>query len=248
YDGLLAFYQNALTQNPNVRLLLLTHIGHRTGLMVPVKEITAMARKMNVDVIVDVAHSFGQIDINIADIGADFVGFNLHKWIGAPIGAGAMYIKKERLADISPNPSAEGDELQHIWGRVHTGTVNFATMLTLPAAFAYHNQVGGPNIEARLRYLRDLWVEQVKDLQNLQVLTPQDQRLHAGITSFRLQGKTSVKDNKAIVEQLLERYKIFTTHRDGVANGACVRVTPSLYTSADDINKFATALRQIAKT
>ncbi len=246
YDGLLAFYEQALTNNPQVRLLLLTHIGHRTGLMMPIKQITEMARKLGVDVIADVAHSFGQVDIKIDDIGAGFIGFNLHKWVGAPIGAGVMYIKKQRLQDISPNPSAEGHELDTTAGRVHTGTVNFATVLTLPAAFEYHDQVGGLQIEHRLRYLRSLWVSGLKDLEAVQVLTPEDDRLHAGITSFRLRGRTSVADNKAIVEQLLADHNIFTTHRSGVAKGACVRVTPAIYNSADDIAKLTQALRKLA--
>ena len=164
YDGLLAFYQKALTDHPDVRLLLLTHVGHRTGLMMPVKQITEMARQHGVDVIVDVAHSFGQIDIKIDDIGGDFIGFNMHKWVGAPVGVGVMYIKKQRLQDISPNPSAEGAELETTPGRIHPGTVNFAAVMTLPAAFEYHDQVGGLQIEHRLRYLRSLWVNELKDL------------------------------------------------------------------------------------
>ena len=246
YDGLLTFYEQALTDYPDVKLLLLTHIGHRTGLMMPIKQITEMARRHGVDVIADVAHSFGQIDIKIKDIDADFIGFNLHKWIGAPVGVGVMYIKKQRLQDISPNPSAESYELEITSGRVHPGTVNFAAVMTLPAAFEYHDQVGGLQIEHRLRYLRSLWVNEIKDLDGIQVLTPEDDRLHAGITSFRLRGRTSIADNTAIVETLLTDHNIFTTHRGGVATGACVRVTPAIYNSGDDIAKLVQALRKLA--
>jgi selenocysteine lyase/cysteine desulfurase len=248
HQGLLDFYQQALNDNPKVKLLLLTHIGHRTGLLIPVREITKMARAKGVDVIVDVAHSYGQMDIRVDDLGADFLGFNLHKWIGAPIGVGAMYIRKNRVEDISPNLSAADSEKAGIEGRVHTGTTNFAAVMAVPDAFDYHIQVGRANKEARLRYLRNLWVNAVSDIDNLDVLTGNDPRLHAGITSFRFKGITSVAGNKAIVERLVNDHRIFTTHRDGVAKGACVRVTPSIYNHKDDCLRLAEALHAIAKT
>ncbi|MFX7800673.1 aminotransferase class V-fold PLP-dependent enzyme, partial [Acinetobacter baumannii] len=81
-------------------LLLLTHVSHRTGLVMPVAEIVRMAKARGIDCIVDAAHSWGQLDIKVGDLEADFVGFNLHKWIGAPLGIGFLYIKKDRLDSI----------------------------------------------------------------------------------------------------------------------------------------------------
>jgi len=246
YDSLIEFYRAALANHPKVRLLLLTHIGHRTGLQIPVREITQMARAAGVDVIVDAAHSYGQLDVKIDDIGADFIGFNLHKWIGAPLGVGAMYIRESRLGAIAPNLSAAPSEKDGIEGRIHTGTTNFAALMTVPDAFDYHARVGAANKEARLRYLRDVWVDEVRDIKNLSVLTGNDPRLHGGITSFRFAGKTSVADNKAIVGRLLKDHGIFSVHRDGVAKGACVRITPSIYNSVDDVRQLARALRALS--
>ncbi len=248
HDDLVAFYDAALAANPKVLLMLLTHVSHRTGLLMPARAIIAAARRRGVDVIVDAAHSFGQIDMTLEDLGADFVGFNLHKWIGAPIGAGLMYIRPSRLADISPNPSSQGDELRRTDGRVHTGTSNFAAFMTVPDALDYHDRIGPLAIAARLRHLRNLWVTAAKDVPGLQILTPDDERLHAGMTSFRFAGKTSVEDNKAIVERLVRDFGIFTVHRDGVAKGACVRVTPAIYNSAGDVLRLADALKKIART
>ena len=132
-------------------------------------------------------------------------------------------------------------------GRVHTGTANFAAYMTLPNAFDYHQSLGPKRIEARLRYLRHVWVSRVRDVAGLTILTPHDQRLHAGMTSFRLAGKTSVADNRAIVETLIRDHGIFTVHRDGVAKGACVRVTPAVYNSAKEFEHLAQALRDLTK-
>ncbi len=245
FDGLIDTYRQALEANPNVRLLLLTHISHRTGLMIPVREIVKMARGFNVDCIVDAAHSWGQIDFRMEDLGADFIGFNLHKWIGAPIGAGLMYIRRDRLTDISPDISERPEGVGMIYHRIHTGTTNFATFLTLKDALDFHELVGPARKAARVAYLRDLWAEEMRDDDRIEILTPPDRRLHAAITSFRFRDVTSVEDNKAIVKALVDKHRIFTVHRDGVANGACVRVTPTLYNTPDQAFQLVRALHSL---
>lgn len=245
YDTLLETYRTALTQNPKVRLLLLTHISHRTGLKVPVREIVDMARGFGVDCIVDAAHSWGQTDFRMEDLGADFVGFNLHKWIGNPIGAGLMYIRRERLDAIAPNISERPEGIGEAFHRIHTGTTNFATFLTINDALDFHELVGPKPKEARIAYLRNLWVDEMRDDPRIEILAPDDPRLHAGITSFRIRGKTSVQDNKAIVETLVKQHSIFTVHRTGPAKGACVRVTPTLYNTPEQCLQLVSALRSV---
>lgn len=243
YDEIQDFYRRALDENPKVRLLLLTHISHRNGLKIPVREIVEMARAREVDCVVDAAHSWGQTDFRIDDLGADFVGFNLHKWIGGPIGAGLMYIRRTRLDAVSPDISERPDGRGAIHNRIHTGTTNFATFLTLGDALDFHQLVGPENKAARLSYLRDFWVGAVRNLPGLEILTCDDPRMHAGITSFRVTGKTGAKDNQDIVARLVADHGVFTTHRTGLARGACIRVTPALYNSADDCVRLADALR-----
>ena len=235
-------YRDALSRHPNTRLLLLTHISHRTGLVVPVREISEIAHEQGVDVVVDAAHSWGQMDFKAPDLGADFVGFNLHKWIGAPIGVGVMYIRHDRLSDIDPNMSAGPGESGSIHGRVHTGTSNFAAYMSVPDAFAFQDSMGWPQKAARLNYLRNLWVSECRTAEGIEILTPDDARMHAGITSFRFRGMTTPEENKAIAAYLLDRHGVFTVHRTGVAAGACVRVTPGYYNSAKDMKRAATAI------
>ena len=245
HDGLVAFYKKALADNPSVKLLLLTHISHRTGLTMPVKEIIANAKKVGVDCIVDAAHSWGQMDFKADDLGADFVGYNLHKWIGAPIGVGLIYVRQGCLDRIDPDPGAGEWEIDKLSGRVHAGTRDFAAVLTLPEALKFAIDIGPALKAQRIAYLRNQWVEASRGLPGLQILTPDDPRLHAGITSFRLEGVTSPEDNAALAERLLAEFNIFTVFRDGVAAGSCVRVTPSLYNSADDAMALAKALKTI---
>ena len=245
YQSLIDTYDSALQRLPSCRLVLLTHLSHRTGLVLPVHEIAELARKRGADVIVDAAHSWGQIDFKIPDLKADFVGVNLHKWIGAPIGNGVLYIRKERLSDIDPYLGEQGPHSDAIAVRVHTGTTNMAAVLTVPAAIDFHEHIGVKNKETRLRALRDRWVQSIVEHPGIEILTPQDARLYAGITSFRFKGKTSKADNVAISRRLADEHGILTIFRDGPAKGCCVRVTPACYTSFNDVDKLAPALRKM---
>ena len=246
-SAVLQAYDQALRANPGTRLLLLTHVSHRTGLVMPVAEIAAMAKARGVEVILDAAHSWGQMDFKATDFGVDFIGFNLHKWIGAPLGVGCLYIAKHRLADID---RAFGDEdwpASDIRSRVHTGTYNFAAFLTLPAALSVHQAIGPQAKALRLRYLRDRWVSRVREVPQLEILTPDEPGMSAGITSFRFAGKTSAADNNALVTRLKDQYGIFAVRRGGVAKGQCIRISPALYNDERDMDKLAAALRDMAR-
>jgi len=241
-QAILDAYAKAISETPRLKLILLTHVSHRTGLVIPAKEIAAMAREKNIDVILDAAHSWGQLDFEIADLGVDFIGFNLHKWIGAPVGLGFLYIRKGRLDAIDRHYGDGSFGPNDIRTRVHTGTANFAAVLTLPFALKFHAAIGTPAKAARLRFLRDRWVEQARALPDIEVLTPDEPGLAAGITSFRVRNKGSREDNNALVAALRDRHKVLTVRRDGVTRGQCIRVSPALYTTEDEVDRFVAAL------
>ena len=241
-QAVLDAYAQVLEANPKTRLLLLTHVSHRTGLVMPVAEIVRMAKARGVDTIIDAAHSWGQLDVKVGDLEADFVGFNLHKWIGAPLGVGFLYIRKDRLDSIDRDLGDEDFAETDIRSRVHTGTINFATVLTVPTAIALHQEIGTAAKQARLRHLRDYWVSRVRAFKGLEILTPDEAGLYGALTSFRLSGKTGKADNDAIVARLRDEHKVLTVRRAGVAKGQCIRVTPALYTDETDLDRLVEAL------
>lgn len=243
YENLIETYREAFARTPRLKLVLLTHMSHRHGLVLPVREIAAMARERGAEVIVDCAQSFYQLPFRIPDFGVDFVGMNFHKWVGAPLGAAAIWIRKGRTDAIAPAPALPDAPADSVQGRIHQGTVDFAPQLTIPAALDFQQTIGVPAKLARLRYLRDRWVRQVRGVDGIDVLLPDDPRLYGATTSFRLNGRTSAADNIAITDQLLERYGIMTVHRVGLADGTCIRVTPSLFTSVAEVDRLASALR-----
>ena len=237
-------YQAAFDANRTIRMVLLTHLSHRTGLVVPVADIATMARERGIDAIVDAAHSIGQLDFKLPDLKADFIGMNLHKWIGAPLGCGAIYVRRERLDAIDPDP-AENPKSRDILTKVHTGTPDYAAHLTVPNALAFQASIGAGRRASRLQALRDGWVKQVEGLPQVQIFTPDDPSMHGAITSFRIRGRTSHEDNVALAKTLLDKHRIFTVHRDGLASGSCVRVTPALASRMSDCDALAAAIRSI---
>ncbi|WP_245966183.1 aminotransferase class V-fold PLP-dependent enzyme [Sphaerisporangium album] len=244
-QAVLDTYERALDEHPKVRLLLLSHMNNRTGLVVPVREIVAMARHRGVDVIVDAAHSWGQLHFTVDDLDADFAVFSLHKWMGAPLGSGFAYIRKHRLADVDAAFADETYPAGDIRSRVHSGTMDVAPILTVGAALDFHGALGAAAKQARLRYLRDRWVRQVRDIKGMQILTPDEPGMYGAITSFRLAGRTSAADNLAIADHLMDKHRIFTVQRGGVTAGGCVRVTPALFTTADHVDRLAAALHDL---
>jgi len=246
HDGLIAFYTDAIARTPQLKLVLLTHMVHRNGLVLPVKEITAFARARGVQVIVDAAQSFAHIDFKLPDFGADFVGMNFHKWVGAPLGVAALWIRASAIPQIAPaRDELEADD-SDAQSRLHLGTFDFAPLLTVPAAFDFQARITVPTKLKRLQMLRNRWVQPVRGIDGVEVLLPDDPRLYGASTSFRLKGRTSTADNIGITDALLERFNIMSVHRSGLADGSCVRITPSLFTTLAEVDALAPALRTLA--
>jgi isopenicillin-N epimerase len=242
--SLIEAYAEAFERHPNLKLVLLTHLGHRTGLVIPVQEIARLARERGIDVILDAAHSWRQLDFNLPDLDCDFVGMNGHKWLAAPLGVGILHIRKSALSRIDRDQTSGVEGPETIGQRLGTGTLNSAAFLTVGTALDFDNGIGMTRKAARLRALRGRWVHQVMDLPAVQILTPEDPELYGAITAFRLRGQTSGTQNTALARRLLEDHRIFTVDR-GLSSGGCVRVTPALFNSMQDMDALANALKEI---
>ena len=242
--NILTSYEDVLKKTPNAKLMLVTHLCHRTGLVNPVKEIIALAREHGVTCILDTAQAVGQMPVDIKEIDADFAGFSLHKWVGAPLGAGAMYIRKSRLNDIEPCLGNSEDPADDIRSRIDSGTYNFAATLTIPTAITFHNQLTVERKRARLQYLRNYWVSRVREIDGVKILTPDDPARYGATTSFRLKGMKSFEQAKRVQDLFLAKYNVLTVARKGITQGAAVRVTPALYNTAAEVDKLVLAIQQ----
>ena len=244
FDSLLTTYREAFVRYPRLKLMALTHVTHRTGLVMPVKAIAAAAREHGVDVILDGAHALGQLAFDLEELGIAFAAYNLHKWIGAPLTLGFLYIAPERLGDIDPDMGEMHFPITDIRARTPYSTPNIPALLTLPLVLEEHWAMGGAAAKgARLNYLRNLWVRAARELPGIEVLTPDDPRLCCGIASMRF---TAHNDQQSMVERLLNDYNLFTVVRSGAACGPCIRITPGLTTTAADMAQLITALTELS--
>ncbi len=238
-DEIVSLYERAITAKTKV--MLVTHMVHRTGQIMPVAKIAAMARCYGVDVMVDAAHSFAHLDYQLPDLGADFVAVNLHKWLGAPLGVGLVYIRQPRIADIAPLYGDTRTAADNIHKLAHVGTVPPAPILNILDALDFHQRIGSHNKEARLRYLSQYWLKQVRGLPYVEVLTPRDPARSCAIAAFRVDGMAS----QQVAQRLMAEHKLFTVVRE-IDGRDGVRVTPHLFTRLRDLDTLVAAIRQIS--
>ena len=235
-DEIVEQYRKMITDKTKV--ILLTHVSNINGLIVPVKKIAAMAKEKGIDTITDSAHALGQLPFSLPALGSDFVGMNLHKWIGNPIGAGVLYIKKERIKEMNVlfGDVNTGDD--NITKLAHFGTTPFAVIMTIPDSLAFHKLMDVEKVSKRLHYLKSIWINELKEVSNVEIVTPPE--LSCAIASFRMKDKKT----SDVADLLFKQHTILTVGR-ALGKDGCIRVTPAVYTSADDIRKFVSAVKAI---
>jgi selenocysteine lyase/cysteine desulfurase len=241
--NILAAYEKLLKDTPRAKLLLLTHLSNRNGLVPPVKKIVDMARARGVDTILDSAQAVGHLPFSVADTGADFIGFSLHKWLAAPLGTGGIYIRKERLQDIAPWLGNRIHGADDVRARIPTGTVDFAARLTVPSAIAVHDAIGGAAKYRHLLRLRDYWVDRVRDVAGLEILLPDEPGRYGAVTGFRLPGMTGPEDAKKAAALFLAKYRLLVVAKAGLASGPVLRVTPALFNSSAELDRLVRAIQ-----
>ncbi|MBW0177402.1 aminotransferase class V-fold PLP-dependent enzyme [Sediminibacterium sp.] len=239
-DELVQLYANAIT--PQTKLLMVCHVVNITGQVMPVKKICDMAHSKGVQVLVDGAHAFAQLNFKIPDLHCDYYGASLHKWLSVPLGAGLLYVKKEHIHQNWPllGPS-EGEE-KTIARLNHTGTHPVATDITIPYAIEHYKMIGAERKEARLKYLQQYWLKQVKQLPNIIINTPDDPQRCCAIANVGVKGMKP----SDLATKLLNQYKIYTVAIERAeANVYGCRITPNLYTTTEELDQLVTALKNI---
>lgn len=238
-DELVSLYEKAIT--PKTRLLMLCHIVNITGQILPVRKIADMAHRHGVEVMVDGAHAVGHFDFRLPDLGCDYYGSSLHKWLGCPLGAGMLYVRRDKVKGLWPMFGDAGFADDDIRKLNHTGTHPVHTDLALADAIRFHQMIGIARKEARLRYLQTYWTSKVRSVPNIIVNTPADPARMCGIANVGIRGMKPTD----LAKTLFDRYRIWTVGIER-ANVQGVRVTPHLYTTTAELDTLVKALRELA--
>jgi selenocysteine lyase/cysteine desulfurase len=239
-EELVTLYEKAIT--PRTRLLMVSHMVNVTGQILPVRKIADMAHAHGVEVMVDGAHSFAHIRHSIPELGCDFYGASLHKWLSVPLGAGILYVRKELTNKIWPL-LAEADGAEGIARLNHTGTLPVHTDLAINDAIDYYTTLGPERKEARLRYLQQYWTGQVRPMPNVILNTPAEPGRTCAIANVGIKGIMPGD----LAARLLHQYKIYTVAIDMPDAGVqgC-RITPNIFTLPSELDSFVAALKEMA--
>jgi selenocysteine lyase/cysteine desulfurase len=236
---LLARFRAALT--PRTRVLLVSHMTYLTGQIFPVAEICKMGREAGVEVVVDGAHALAQLPFRRDDLGCDYYGATLHKWVMAPHGTGFLYVRRSKIAGLWPLMAATseigaGDIRKFEQIGTHPAAVHNAAR----EALAFHEVLGTERKSARLRYLRDRWARRLARHPRVRLLTDLSPEMSCGLGTFAVEGMAP----SALAEALWDRARIFVV-AFGHEEFAGVRVTPSFYTRIEDVDAFAEEVERI---
>jgi selenocysteine lyase/cysteine desulfurase len=232
-------FEKAIT--PKTKVMLVTHMINLTGQILPARDICDMAHSHGVEVILDAAHSFAQIDFTIPDTHCDYMGASLHKWLCTPLGNGILYVKKEKIKNVWPLFGDNTYPANDIRKFEHIGTHPVGNTLPIVDAIRFHNSIGSKRKEERLRFLKNYWVEKVRAFPRVKMNTPLRDEQSCAIANVAIQGTTP----EQVVDFLFEKHKIFTVAIDTEAVKG-VRIAPHLYTRLSELDQLVVAIQELA--
>ncbi|HET7230746.1 MAG TPA: aminotransferase class V-fold PLP-dependent enzyme [Longimicrobium sp.] len=228
-------YERAIT--PRTKVLHVSHVTFVTGQVLPVRDVVRLGRARGIPTIVDGAHAFAHFPFRRDDLECDFYAASLHKWLYAPHGTGLLYVRREKIPQVWPLQASDDAKRADIRKFEDIGTHPAANALAVAEALTFTQAIGVDNKAARLVYLRDRWANALR--QNPRV------RLHTSLRPGRAYAVAMVEvdgvEPGKIYEELWAKHRIITSPTTwGGVKG--IRVTPNVYTTLDEIDRFVEAM------
>ncbi len=229
-------FQKAIT--PKTRLIFFSHITTATGVILPAKEICALARSRGILTHVDGAHAIGQIPLDMHDIGCDFYGTSPHKWLMAPKGTGTLYIREERLKDLWVNIATAN------WNNYDMkayrfswfGTSNLSVMVGLKAALDFHQLLGPDVVYARIHELAKQVRERLARYPQLKIVNASADQFYGGMVCFEPDKAKWSGDLKKVVDECAARNLRIAGGPDHF------RISTHIFTQPTELDLFYDAL------
>ena len=238
-DEIVSLYESQITNK--TKLIMVCHMINITGQILPVKKICEMAHSYGVEVMVDGAHCVGHFDFSIDDFNCDYYGSSLHKWLATPLGAGLLYVNKNKTHRIWPLLANGNTNKSDIKRLNHIGTHPVHTDLAISNSIDYLKWIGMERKEKRMRFLQRYWSNKLRNVKNVIVNTPLDIDRSCGIGNV---GLTNMSPSK-MEDLLFEKYKIFTVAID-YANVKGCRISPNIFTTTKELDSFVDAVKELS--
>ena len=240
--ALTASIERAITTR--TRLLLISHVSAWSGEILPVKEVTRVAKQHNVAVLVDAAQSVGILNVSFSDIGADFLATSLHKGLAAPMGTGALLMQTKHIGKVWPLHPPSWDTSKHPMDLYEwSGTFSVAAYRSTSDALKFQRTLGLERKRARIRFLGDYWVKRLRDVRGISILTPESASRSFGVAAFMIDGVPSetvakkLREKGIIVQDKSGRHSPFKN---------AIRVSPGVYATTGELDRFVDAVKKLA--
>jgi selenocysteine lyase/cysteine desulfurase len=235
--------QIAAAITPRTRVIEVMHISFQTGYIAPVREIVDLAKPKGIQVFVDGAHAFAHFPFKRDDLGADYYGTSLHKWLHAPIGTGFLYVRRDKIKSLWPLMAGSIEQEGNIRKYEEIGTHPAANHNAIAVAIAFNRGIGMDRKIARLRYLRDRWAKQVLAASDrAHMITQIGPNASGAIGVFGIDGL----DMGQLGGWLFSKHNIVTTPMV-TDEFKGMRITPNVYTTVDEVDLFADRVIQAIK-
>jgi selenocysteine lyase/cysteine desulfurase len=239
-DDLARRFEAAIT--PRTKVIHVCHITNLTGQIFPIRKICQMGRARGLEVIVDGAHAYAHFPFTRDDLDCDYYGTSLHKWLLAPHGTGFLYVRKSKIPALWPLMAAPTKMDGDIRKFEEIGTHPAANHNAIAEALTFHQGIGAERKAARLRFLRDRWAKRLEQVPGVKILTSSDPKQACGLASFT----PGALDVGKLTGYLWDKHRIIVTP---IAHPEfnCIRVTPSVYTLVQEIDRFAEVVEQTVR-
>ena len=238
-EEIVSLYESQITSK--TKLIMVCHMINITGQILPIKKICEMAHNYGVEVMVDGAHCVGHFDFSIDDFNCDYYGSSLHKWLATPLGAGLLYVNKNKTHKIWPLLANGNTNKSDIKRLNHIGTHPVHTDLAISNSIDYLKWIGMERKEKRMRFLQRYWSDKLRNVKNVIVNTPLDIDRSCGIGNV---GLTNMSPSK-MEDLLFQKYKIFTVAID-YANVKGCRISPNIFTTTKELDIFVEAVKELS--
>ena len=238
-EEIVSLYESQISSK--TKLIMVCHMINITGQILPIKKICEMAHSYGVEVMVDGAHCVGHFDFSIDDFNCDYYGSSLHKRLATPLGAGLLYVNKNKTHRIWPLLANGNTNKSDIKRLNHIGTHPVHTDLAISNSIDYLKWIGMERKEKRMRFLQRYWSNKLRNVKNVIVNTPLDIDRSCGIGNV---GLTNMSPSK-MEDLLFEKYKIFTVAID-YANVKGCRISPNIFTTTKELDSFVDAVKELS--
>lgn len=241
--------------NNRTKILCASHVFHTTGAAIPAKEICEIAREKGIITVLDGAQAAGNIRIDVKEIGCDFYCLSCHKWLCGPEGIAAVYISKDMLQNavvpfggqgVQRSFDFENDtiDFQPDARRFEYGGRHTPMYTAFSETIKLANKIGLDQMIARKEMLHNYCRGQFTALlPQVQIISPEDERLRTGIFSFRIPGM----DHRQVVKRAWNEEKMIIQWRtlNLITNEEGIRVSLNWFITKKEIDKLVRFIGRI---